>query len=161
MQRAFIIWLLQIHDLLRERDSAVRRDAAGLGYARYSWNCPCAGIGEEQLVTESLWEPVSLDTGEEWAAQTRNCTHTHTHKWVAEINPFPKFLAKLFNEKSKYLLTYNTWNTLKFVFNRNTNNNSKRKIYWFSVESYFKSRTSMTSHEYKKWTLWKMPWAED
>lgn len=154
MQRAFIIWLLQIHDLLRERDSAVRRDAAGLGYARYRWNCLCAGMGEEQVVTESHWEPVSLDTGEQWAAQTRNCTHTQTHtqtlKWVAEINPFPKFLAKLFNGKSKYLLTSNIQNTLKFVFNRNTNNNSKRKNYWLSVESYFKSKTSMTSHEYTK-----------
>lgn len=44
-QTAFIIWLLKIHCLPTERDSAVRRDAAGLGYARYRWNSPCAGIG--------------------------------------------------------------------------------------------------------------------
>lgn len=126
MQRAFLIRLLKIHELLRERDSAVRRDAAGLGYDRYRWNSRCAGTGEEQLVTESHWKPVSLDTGGQWAAQTRICTHTLTHslKQVIEINPFPKILAKLFNEKSKYLLTYNIQHTLKFLFNRNTN--SKR-----------------------------------
>lgn len=67
---------------------------------------PCAGTDEEQLVTESHWEPVSLDTGEQWAAQTGNCTHTYTLKWVLEINPFPKFLAKYFDGKRKYLLTY-------------------------------------------------------
>lgn len=92
---------------------------------------------------QSHW--IQVDSGQ--LKQETVHTLTHSLKRVIGINSFPKILTKLFNGKSKYLLTYNIQQIPKEL--------------WLSAESYFKSRTSMTCHEYKKWTLWKMSWSED